>query len=266
MAHWHASSSQGDAASRTYSRHFEACGVESLLLPDEDRHVEQELLRQTTAGKTSQPGSWKLNHHKAYSNIRLNVGTPSPHKATTSSSWLTNLTGCQRSTLISQQRKNSSSSCTALGQGAALGQERLRNQCRTLLLDVDQSLEITFKITTINNGSSEAITIAHCMLHGQTLWVHAPHGEERLLLGREALVLQAPPVALVEEQIDQVSDTFQHDIAGNAMSFLVLLAVVQSGFASLNWRQQSVSDEDLGAISLPDADDAVVLLRMMARG
>ena len=86
-----------------------------------------------------------------------------------------------------------------------------------------------------------------------------------MLLGREALVLQAFPVALVEEQLDQVSENFQHDLAGNAMSFLVLLAVAQSGFASLHWRKQSVLDQDLGSISLPDADEAVGLLGMMKR-
>ena len=70
---------------------------------------------------------------------------------------------------------------------------------------------------------------------------------------------------MLEEQLDQVSGSFQHDLAGNAMSFLVLLAVAQSAFASLNWRKQSESDQDLGSISLPDADEAVGLLGMMER-
>ena len=108
-------------------------------------------------------------------------------------------------------------------------------------------------------------SIAACMMPHQKMWAHTPDGEERLLLGREALVLQAFPVALVEEQLDQVSESFQHDLAGSAMSFLVLLAVAQSGFASLNWRKQSVMDEDLGSISLPDADEAVGLLDLMVR-
>ena len=99
----------------------------------------------------------------------------------------------------------------------------------------------------------------------QKLWIHNPNGQERLLLGREALVLQGFPVRLVEEQLDQQTDAFQHDIAGNAMSFLVLLAVAQSAFASLHWRKQSELDQDLGSISLPDADEAVRLLGMMER-
>ena len=96
----------------------------------------------------------------------------------------------------------------------------------------------------------------------QKLWIHKPDGQERLLLGREALVLQGFPVRLVEEQLDQQTDAFQHDIAGNAMSFLVLLAVAQSGFASLNWRTQSLLDENLGAGSKLDADEALGLLDM----
>ena len=99
----------------------------------------------------------------------------------------------------------------------------------------------------------------------QKLWIHRPDGQERLLLGREALVLLAFPVALKEGQLDQVTEAFQHDLAGNAVSFLVLLAVAQSGFASLHWGKQSVLDQDLGSISLPDADEAVGLLGMMAR-
>ena len=86
-----------------------------------------------------------------------------------------------------------------------------------------------------------------------------------MLLGREALVLLGFPVRLVEEQLDQVTDAFQHDLAGNAMSFLVLLAVAQSAVASLHWRKQSEFAQDLGSISLPEADEAVGLLGMMER-
>ena len=85
-----------------------------------------------------------------------------------------------------------------------------------------------------------------------------------MLLGREALVLQASPVALVEEELEKVADAFQHDLAGNAMPFLVLLAVAQAGLASLYLREQSLSHERLRSISQPDADEAVGLLGMMA--
>ena len=104
------------------------CGVEALLLPDDDPHVEKELLRRTTAGRTSEPENWKLKHLTSYSNIRLPMGSPSPHNATVSSPWYPTLTGCQRSTLISQHHKIQSSTRTA--------QERLRNHCPALMLSL----------------------------------------------------------------------------------------------------------------------------------
>ena len=231
------------------------CGVEALLLPDDDPHVENELLRRTSAGKTSEPENWKLKHLNYYSNIRLPMGSPSPHNATASSPWYPTLTGCQRSTLNFQHHKIQSSTRTSTAQ----------DRCPTLMLDVDQSPERTFRSTIINDGPLRTITIAPCMTPHQKLWIHRPDGQERLLLGREALVLQGFPVRLVEEQLDQETDAFQHDLAGNAMSFLVLLAVAQSAFASLHWRKQSELDQDLGSISLPDADEAVGLLGMMER-
>lgn len=231
------------------------CGVEALLLPDDDPHVEKELLRRTTVGKTKEPEHWKLKHLTSYSNIRLPMGSPSPHNATASSPWFPTLTGCQRSTLIFQHHKIQSSTRTSTAQ----------DRCPTLMIDVDQSPERTYKSSIINDGPFRSITLAPCMMPHQKMWIHRPDGQERLLLGREALVLQGFPVRLVEEQLDKTSDAFHLDIAGNAMSFLVLLAVAQSAFASLHWRKQSELDQDLGSISLPDADEAVGLLGMMER-
>ena len=133
------------------------------------------------------------------------------------------------------------------------------------MIDVDQSPERTYKSSIINDGPFRSITLAPCMMPHQKMWIHRPDGQERLLIGREALVLQGFPVRLVEEQLDKTSDAFHLDSAGNAMSFLVLLAVAQSAFASLHWRKQSELDQALGSISLPDADEAVGLLGMMAR-
>ena len=99
------------------------CGVEALLLPDDEPHVENELLRRTTAGKTSEPENWKLKHLKAYSNIRLPMGTPSTHNATTSSPWYPTLTGCQRSTVMLENQSRSltpSQGCIPWGGGSRI--------------------------------------------------------------------------------------------------------------------------------------------------
>ena len=230
------------------------CGAERLLLPDDNPHVERELLRRTASGKGVGPAGWVEKHRKAYNHIRLSWGLPTPHDKTTSSPWFRTLTGCQKSSLTYQHHK-------LLASVPRLENPFRSNQCHTLMLDVDQSVDRAFKSTTLDDGKT---AIAPCMMPGQKMWVHTRDGQERLLLGREALVLQASPVALVEEQLAKVSDAFQNELAGNAMSFLVLLAVAQSGFASLTWREQS-SDEDLGAASSLDVDEAMGLLGMMSR-
>ena len=78
------------------------------------------------------------------------------------------------------------------------------------------------------------------MPHGSPLALHTPGDEERLLLGREALMLQGFPVCSdeVSESLrhNAVSEHLMHDLAGNAMTLHVLLAVTQSAVAALTWR------------------------------
>jgi len=68
------------------------------------------------------------------------------------------------------------------------------------------------------------------------LWLHIPGDEERLLLGREALMLQGFPVCRAGPHKDEVPERFLQDLAGNAMTLHVLLAVVQSAMAALTWK------------------------------
>ena len=229
------------------------CGAQHLLLPDDNPHVEGELLRRTASGKAVDPAGWIEKHRKAYNQIRLSWGLPTPYEKTTSSPWFQTLTRCQKSTLIYHHHK-------LLSSASRLQQQCVRNQCPTLMVDTNQSPERLFYSSASTVGEAH---VAPCMIPGQKMWIHRPDGHERLLLGREALMFQAYPVALVEEHLAKVSDAFQTELAGNAMSFLVLLAVVQSGFASLAWREQS-EDEDLGAASTLDVDEAVGLLDMMS--
>ena len=75
--------------------------------------------------------------------------------------------------------------------------------------------------------------MAPCVLPSQVLWLHIPGDEERLLLGREALMWQGFPVCRADA--DSVSERFLQDLAGNAMTMHVLLAVIQSAMAALTW-------------------------------
>ncbi|MDA8583887.1 hypothetical protein N9L68_06620 [bacterium] len=76
------------------------CGVEALLLHDDNPHVEYGLFRRTASGKDSDPEGWLLKHYKDYIHIRISMGTPSPYDATTSSSWYQTLCGCQISVFV----------------------------------------------------------------------------------------------------------------------------------------------------------------------
>jgi hypothetical protein len=96
------------------------------------------------------------------------------------------------------------------------------------------------------------------MLPGQVLWVHSHLQPERLLLGREAMLLQGFPISEVDDGIlDGVSDRFLHDLAGNAMCSQVLLAVVQSAVSALRWRPPGEAPQ---VASKQDVHDVMELL------
>ena len=68
--------------------------------------------------------------------------------------------------------------------------------------------------------------------------------EGRLLLGREALILQGFPVEVflqkVRENLEPTetmpSESLMMDLAGNAMALPAILAMLQAGFCALDWR------------------------------
>ncbi|CAE7946113.1 unnamed protein product [Symbiodinium sp. KB8] len=91
--------------------------------------------------------------------------------------------------------------------------------------------------------------LAPTMLPGQLLWVELLK-PPRFLLGREALLFQGFPVERYWESKDpefEPSESLMQDLAGNAMAFPVLLAVIQSVMASawLKPQQQAASSESV---------------------
>jgi hypothetical protein len=64
-------------------------------------------------------------------------------------------------------------------------------------------------------------------------------GQDRLLLGREALMFHGFPVAKVEpllaEHAAEFTDSFLMDVAANMTDLLVLSAVLSSALASISW-------------------------------
>ena len=96
------------------------------------------------------------------------------------------------------------------------------------------------------------------MLPKQVLWLHV--GGERLLLGREALGLQGFPLSAVDGDIEDVLESFLHDLAGNAMSLPVLLAVVASAFLAVDWEVG-----DIATSTSEEIHDAMAIFRALAR-
>ena len=114
-----------------------------------------------------------------------------------------------------------------------------------LARDVSQS------IGRVNYDSLQVQTGKHVLptlLPRQLMWldenVAGCETGGRLLLGREALVLQGFPalpfLAKLKADLPPLawfpSESLMYDLAGNAMALPVVLAILQAGFASVTWR------------------------------
>ena len=242
---------------RTFRKLLQLCcrkapSLEDLLLRDGNPIVEAELLRRTAAGQGSSTAggqglSWVPEHQKLYASLRVPWGAKSPFPRTESSPWFKVLTPAYKSSLIYKQHK-----CMA-------GRPGHCSRCPDLLYNLDQSPDRTAQSTQLEDGRHRSC----CMLPGQEFWVHRRGGSERLFLGYEALLLQGFPASKVETALSKVSNRFAHDLAGNAMTCQVTLAVVQSIMAALTWRN---SEDKPATASSADTDDAMDLFAQLARG
>lgn len=99
----------------------------------------------------------------------------------------------------------------------------------------------------INSKSSgTGREVAPTMLPGQLVWIEG--GQERLLIGEEALILQGFPILKLKKkvghQLQDWSQAFLHDLAGNAMALPVALAIFQAGLACVPWAGFAASDPE----------------------
>ena len=206
--------------------------------------------RRTASGQSSSAQTWVHEHQRLYADMRLSFGAPSPHAATRSSPWWNTLSACQQSTIVYLQQKELSRTCHTT----------VDDKCRDLLIQIDQS---AFRAPT---SVTDGVTVsAPCILPGMMAWLAIPssRGAERLLLGQEALMMQGYPVRRVQKAlIETVSDRFMFDLAGNAMTTQVTLAVVQSAVASLTWKRK---EEQEAASTTRDVDEAVFLLDLLRK-
>ncbi len=79
-------------------------------------------------------------------------------------------------------------------------------------------------------------------------------------------MMQGYPVRRVQKAlIETVSDRFMFDLAGNAMTTQVILAVVQSAVASLTSLTWKRKEEQEAASTAGDVDEAVLLLDLLRK-
>ncbi|CAE7243048.1 unnamed protein product [Symbiodinium sp. KB8] len=93
--------------------------------------------------------------------------------------------------------------------------------------------------------------IAPTMMPGQLLWTELTD-PPRLVLGQEALMLQGFPISKFLAQVDdeqRPTQAFMQDLAGNAMAFPVVLALLQSGLAAV-WLKPPQPAASAGSISV----------------
>ena len=114
------------------------------------------------------------------------------------------------------------------------------------------------------------VMLAPCILPSQLLWIHSrdDNSQQRLLLGQEAMLFQGWPIGRIDcVESTSVTNTFLHDLAGNATSPPVLLAVVLAMFYSVSWKSQDALFEPAmpEAASDADVDEALALWNQCKR-
>jgi len=260
----------------------------SLLLEDSDPAVITEVARRVTAAakRKPEPFTWVNEHTRIYDSLLITADAPPPCAATSQSPWFKTLTRKQQSTLIIHQ---TTMLCSALGSGktrkggAALGQAHKKSKTgpagvgtRTILDCLNKSTAtassqgstasgqtagLKFMVdlmpspgrvsTSTQDSRNDNLILAPCMLPSQLLWLHRDGSSQRLLLGQEAMLLQGWPIGLLNlHESLGITSAFLQDLAGNATSPPVILAVLLALFYSVSWKSPD------GA--RPEASDADV--------
>lgn len=93
---------------------------------------------------------------------------------------------------------------------------------------------------TAPNGQS--LHISPALLPTQQIWIESPFvATPRLLLGRESLCLQGFPVGLRPGLLTEFPEALMADLAGNAMSLPIVLALCMSAIAAMPWNAEGAS-------------------------
>ena len=108
----------------------------------------------------------------------------------------------------------------------------LRKEPNFLMRNISQN------VTRLPISSIHAETgkhVAPAQLPTQIVWISDGTSPGRLQLGREALIYQGFPIALVPTLVNSSTEALMHDLGGNMMGLPVVLAISMALFASVSW-------------------------------
>ena len=239
------------------------CASEILL---QTRHpaVEAELLRRSSEPSTATGQGYLREHQKLYESLRLSVGAQAPFASTSSSPWYSTLLPAQRSALVLHQYQLLSALPPAGGIVPRTASSQARAQIGAvpgmrLMVDVFPSGGRLVASTVKDNNKH----CCPCICPHSMLWLHGADSEERLMLGRESLLMQGWPI-LQQPYADEFSNKFLQDLAGNAIALPVLLAVAISTLCSLCWKQAAASGQEAEERRQACEDAMAIMLRQVA--
>ena len=236
-----------------------------LLLPDEDFGLQAELLAMLEKPeRIAEKPTWQLEHQKEYAKVYARWGSDSPCEATRKSPWISILIAYQRSLLTSNQHKVLgktarlyTASCqhsTASGQQPTDSVQE-RRTIPVLMIDVRPSIG---RLSTSTHDEYCQQEIAPCIVPDQRLWLHIE--TPRPLLGREAMMFQGWPIALVELDQSWITDSFLYGLAGNAVACPVMLAILMATISAISISDTDSVQEVAWSAEDEEEQDAVLLL------
>jgi site-specific DNA-cytosine methylase len=221
----------------------EAPSLEQVLLPPNDPAVQAELQSRQNRANHAEPmaavsqADWPDAHMKLAAELRVLWGQ-SAGKRLQANPWYHTLLPREKNALPLLQIQSPASTAMV----------------RDLSQSIQRANSITFQADTRKH-------VCPTLLSKQAMWVEPPgsSSQARLLLGREALLLQGFPIKAFLEFLDRFrqnqrsssegplagwdglptgfpTETLMADLAGNGMALPVLLAVTQSALACLCWR------------------------------
>ena len=182
----------------------------SLLSDCSDPSVESELNRRLAGGRRTSEYNVSASI-TLFKELGLRWGAVGVPDAIAQAPWYSTLTNLQQN---------------------ALTYSYAQEPTGTLFRDISQSCARV----RCSRAGGDGRHLAFCQMPAQVVWLEPIHGQPRLQLGRESLLIQGYPTAKIPALVARTSEAVMQGIAGNMMASVVTLAILQSTVAAVPWR------------------------------